>query len=65
MAQHLRVGSVVDYGGTLGAPMYGSALVTNITDAYIELEWTDPATSQSHVLVRPWNPAAIIEVVTD
>jgi len=65
MAQHLRIGSVVNWGGTLGAPTYGGAVVTNITDSYVELEWTDPATSNTHVLVRPWNPAAIVEVVTD
>lgn len=65
MAQHLRVGSVINYGGSLGAPQYGGAVVTNITDAYLEFEWTDPATSLTHDLVRPWNPAAILEVVTD
>lgn len=65
MAQHLRVGSVIDYGGNLGAPQYGSALVTNITGSYIEFEWTDPSTSAPYVLVRPWNPSAMISVVDD
>lgn len=65
MAQHLRIGSVINYGGSLGAPQFGGALVTNVTDAYLEFEWTDPATSVTRVLVRPWNPAVSIEVVTD
>lgn len=65
MAQHLRVGSVVNYGGSLGAPQYASVVISNITDTYIEFEWTDPVTSAAYVLVRPWNPAALIEVVTD
>lgn len=65
MAQHLRVGSVIDYGGSLGTPTYGNATVTNITGSYIEFEWTDPATSTTYVLVRQWSVNALIVVVTD
>ena len=65
MAQHLREGSVIDYGGTLGSPQYGGATVTNLTDSYIEFEWTDPSTSTPYVLVRPWSVGALLVVVTD
>lgn len=65
MSQHLRIGSVIGYGGSLDDPQYGNAVVTNLTDSYIEFEWTDPATTTPYVLVRPWNPGALLVVVTD
>lgn len=65
MAQHMRIGSVIDYGGAIGSPTYGAATVTNITTTYIEFEWTDPSTSTPYVLVRPWNANALIVVVSD
>lgn len=67
MAQHLRVGSVVDIysGGPSGAPAYDDALVTNITPAYLEFEWLDPATSTVRTIVRSWSNLGVVAVVTD
>lgn len=67
MAQHLRVGSVVDIysGGPTGTPSYGGVLITNITDSYLEFEWTDPATSTVRVIIRTWALTGTIVVVTD
>lgn len=67
MAQHLRIGSVVDLylGGTSGGPNYAGALVTNIATSYLEFEYTDPATSEVRVLVRPWSGIGLVQVVTD
>lgn len=66
MAQHLRIGSVINYGGNPGGPYaYSNATVTNITDAYIEMEWTNPADSVSYVVVRSWSVTAPLVVVTD
>lgn len=66
MAQHLRTGSVINYGGDVHGPFtYENATVTNITDTYIEFEWTDPTTSQDYVIVRSLSLNAVIVVVTD
>lgn len=67
MAQHLRVGSVVDIysGGPSGTPNYANATVTNITPAYLEFEWLDPATSTVRALVRSWSNIGVVAVVTD
>lgn len=67
MAQHLREGSVVDVytGGPSGSPAYAGVTVTNITDSYVEFEWTDPATATVRVMARPWSNGGIIQVVTD
>jgi hypothetical protein len=49
MAAHLRIGSVVTYGGTPGVK------VTNITNQYLEVEFP-PASGNpnSEVRVIPW-----------
>lgn len=66
MAAHLRIGSVINWGGTAGGPYsYPNAVVTNITPMYLEFEWTDPATSEVHVLVKTWTLNVVFEVVTD
>lgn len=57
---HLREGSVVNYS------TIQNATVTNLTDQYFELEYVDPATSETVVIVRSWaTQAGIITVVTD
>lgn len=68
MAQHLRIGSVISFiSGSLQGPYtYENSVVTNITDAYIEFEWTNPADSVTYSVVRPWSIASqMIMVVTD
>lgn len=67
MAQHLREGSVIHYGNVPGSSStYANALVTNVTPAYLEFEWTDPATSVTHSVVRSWSSlTGVITVVTD
>lgn len=62
MAQHLRVGSVVDvYTTSSGTIAHDNALVTNITNAYLEIESGDPVVAA----VRPWSFISRVEVVTD
>jgi hypothetical protein len=65
--QHLREGSVISLGGSVQGPYtYENAVVTNITDAYLEFEWTDPTDSQTYVMVRSWSATSlVIRVVTD
>lgn len=67
MAQHLRIGSVVDIyaGAPEGTPVYDSVTVTNITGEYLEFEWWDPSTTTVRVVVRSWPVAGTIVVVTD
>lgn len=67
MAQHLREGSVIHYGGAPGSgSTYENAVVVNITPMYLEFEWTDPATSITHSVVRSWSSlSGVITVVTD
>lgn len=60
MAAHLRIGSVINYGST-----YVNATVTNITGAYIEIEYLTPG-GVTEVRVISWSVAsANIVVVTD
>lgn len=61
MAQHLRIGSVINFGTT-----YVNATVTNITDAYIELE-VPLSGGGSEVRVIPWSAISYtaLVVVTD
>ena len=61
MAQHLRIGSRATY-----STIYVNALITNITDAYLEFEYEDPTTLETVVRVQSW--AAMSQswiVVTD
>lgn len=61
MAQHLRIGSVINF-----STRYTNALVTNITNMYLEIEYTDPSTLQVVVKVISWTAAGdAITVVTD
>lgn len=59
MAQHLRVGSVVNFSNVTGA------LVTNLTDAYFEVEYTDPSTGEFMIRAFPWSVNLSLQVVTD
>lgn len=60
MAQHLRIGSVV-VNPQAGSPNSDTAVVTNITGAYIELE--DVASGIPRAIAYPWD--RMITVVTD
>jgi hypothetical protein len=61
MAQHLRIGSVINYG-----TIYVNATVSNITDAYIELEVPlSGGGTETRVLPWPSISATAIVVVTD
>lgn len=63
MAQHLRIGSVVDvYTTSSGSVSAAGATVTNVTDSYVEYE-TDSVPPVS--MVRPWSFISRIDVVTD
>lgn len=61
MAQHLRIGSVINFGS-----IYVGATVTNITDAYLELEVPVPE-SDPDIRVIPWASFSYstLMVVTD
>lgn len=62
MAQHLRIGSVVDFH-----TVYVNATVTNITPMYVELE-VPLSGGGTEVRVLPWSSAlgtTGLKVVTD
>lgn len=60
MAQHLRIGSVVNYGTT-----YINAVVSNITDTYLELE-IPLSGGGTEVRALPWAAlTSSVVVVTD
>lgn len=59
MAQHLRVGSRVTIGST-----FVNALVTNITDAYLEFEH-EPTPGVTEVRVYPWGLFGTSVIVTE
>lgn len=61
MAQHLRIGSVINYGST-----YTNAEVTNITAMYLEIEYVDPGTQQTVIRLISWAGASTnVVVVSD
>lgn len=61
MAQHLREGSVINFGA-----LYTNATVTNITDAYLEIE-APLSGGGTEVRVIPWASFSYstLVVVTD
>lgn len=62
MAQHLRIGSEVNWTSASGGTTDNGVTVTNITDAYLEYEVPgNPVV----VNVRPWAQTGRVQVVTD
>lgn len=69
MAQHLRIGSVLEPVATGFDPgNITNVVVTNITSAYVEMEYTftpSGGPAEQRVVVRPWSTAGPLRVLTD